>query len=140
MPFAIELTLDAEAGDAVRALWRALADAGIDSFMLRSGAAPHITLAVYDDLDIDAYVTTLGAFATAVAVHAVTFASIGVFPTTGVVFLAPVVTPELLAIHARFPPSSRRAASPRGRTTCRDAGCRIARWRWSSHPPRFPPP
>jgi len=102
MPFAVELTLDVEAGTAVRHLWHAVADAGVADFMLRSGAAPHVTLAVYDDLDVEAYVTRLGAFAAATAPQPVRFASLGVFPNSGVVFLAPLVTPALLAVHARF--------------------------------------
>jgi 2'-5' RNA ligase len=102
VPFAVELAFDAATAATVRGLWRDLATAGVDTFLFDSGAAPHLTLAVYDQLDANAFAPTLAAFAAVVAPHALTLASIGVFPTTGVVFLAPVVTPALLAVHARF--------------------------------------
>ena len=52
MPFAIELALDAESAAPVRALWRRLAEAGI-RFMAESGAEPHVSLVIWDGLDVE---------------------------------------------------------------------------------------
>ena len=52
MAFAIELALDAESAAPVRALWRRLAEAGI-RFMAESGADPHVSLVIWDGLDVE---------------------------------------------------------------------------------------
>lgn len=102
MPFAIELFLDDRSAGAVRDLWRVLAEAGLDGWQLASGATPHVTLAVYPTLDLTTAAPAVAAVAAATPPLPVAFASIGCFPTNqGVVFLAPVVTGELLAVHQR---------------------------------------
>ena len=63
MPFAIELALDEASAAPVRAVWRRLADVGI-RFMAESGADPHVSLVIWDGLDVEraaAEVTTLAA-------------------------------------------------------------------------------
>jgi 2'-5' RNA ligase len=49
MTLALTLCLDEAAGAAVRALWQALADAGLDDHALRLGYPPHLTLARFAD-------------------------------------------------------------------------------------------
>jgi 2'-5' RNA ligase len=103
MPFAIEMFLDDTGAAAVRAIWRALAEAGISDYQSTSGARPHVTLAAYAELDLSAAAPAIAAFAAAEPAPSVSFASVGCFPTDqGVVFLAPVVTRALLDLHARF--------------------------------------
>jgi 2'-5' RNA ligase len=103
MPFAIEMFLDDAGAGAVREIWRALADAGLSDFQLTSGARPHVTLAVYPELDASVAAPAIAAFAAAEPALPISFASLGCFPTDqGVVFLAPVVTRPLLDLHARF--------------------------------------
>lgn len=62
MPFAIELALDPAAGATVRRIWRELDDVGITS-MARSGAHPHISLGIWEALDLPACQAELAAFA-----------------------------------------------------------------------------
>ena len=103
MGYAIELNLDPDSARKVMGLWEALARAGIDSTMLDVGAYPHISLAVFDELDPDILADELSTFARGEQPLAVRFSSVGTFPTQeGVVFLAPVVTAELLGLHSRF--------------------------------------
>ncbi|PEU81466.1 hypothetical protein CN394_10905 [Bacillus anthracis] len=68
-----------------------------------AGVEPHITLADYNELDVQLYMEKLEGF---VAVQEnmaeVTFPSVGTFPTNGTVFLAPTVTGELLKIHHSY--------------------------------------
>lgn len=65
-----------------------------------AGVEPHITLADYNELDVNLYTKKLEEF---VAVQAnmaeVIFPSVGIFPTNGTIFLAPTITDELIRFH-----------------------------------------
>ena len=100
MPFAIELALDPAAGAAVRRIWRELEAAGITD-MARSGADPHISLGIWNALDLRACQAELAAFAREIEPIPVTLASVRTF-STGTVFLAPGADPGLVALHAGF--------------------------------------
>ncbi|PGB04681.1 2'-5' RNA ligase family protein [Bacillus toyonensis] len=68
-----------------------------------AGVEPHITLADYKGLDVNLYIEKLKEF---VAIHenmaAVTFPSVGTFPTNGTIFLAPTTTDELLRLYQSY--------------------------------------
>ncbi|MGG0302489.1 2'-5' RNA ligase family protein [Bacillus albus] len=68
-----------------------------------AGVEPHITLADYNELDVQLYTEKLEGF---VAVQEnmaeVTFPSVGIFPTNGTIFLAPTITDELLKFHQSY--------------------------------------
>src|ERR1700730_11434284 len=65
---------------------------------------PHVSLGICEDLDTVRVRSDFTAFAAATAALDFTFASLGVFlpGEEGIVFLAPVVTHELLSIHDAF--------------------------------------
>lgn len=64
---------------------------------------PHITLAVYDGLDPEPLAKTLERFSADMTTPGVTLSSIGLFPgPASVLFAAPVVSAELLALHRDF--------------------------------------
>ncbi|KMP21087.1 2'-5' RNA ligase family protein [Bacillus cereus] len=68
-----------------------------------AGVEPHITIADYNELDVHLYTEKLGEFvAIQENIDAVTFPSVGIFPTNGTVFLAPTVTDELLKLHYSY--------------------------------------
>lgn len=98
MPFAIELVLDPAAGAAVRRIWRELEAAGITA-MARAGAHPHISLGIWEALDLPAAQAELAAFAGEIEPIPVTLAGVRTF-STGAVFLAPEAAPGLAALHA----------------------------------------
>jgi 2'-5' RNA ligase len=102
MPFAIELFFDTATDEAVRRVWSALAEQRIAPYLHESANRPHISLAVYEWLDVAGCARTLEAFAAQTPAFPVILASFGVFPTNPapVVFAAPVVTSHLLALHA----------------------------------------
>ena len=103
MGYAVELNLSRDSAARVVKVWESLARAGISSVMLDVSAQPHISLAVLDDLNPETLRADLSRFAEDTASLPVDLASAGTFPTAeGVVFLAPVVTQELLAVHGRF--------------------------------------
>ena len=68
-----------------------------------AGVEPHITIADYNELDVNLYIEKLKEF---VAIQenmtAVTFPSVGTFPTNGTIFLAPTITDELLRLHHSY--------------------------------------
>ena len=101
MPYAITLGLDAEAASLVVAMWRQLAARGLSDDAIRLGYRPHVTMAVFaDDADPDRLLAAARDRATEWRALPIKLASLGLFPgTPAVLFLAPVATTGLLAIH-----------------------------------------
>jgi 2'-5' RNA ligase len=110
MGYAVTLNLSRDSAARVVKLWEGLAREGISSVMLDVGAQPHISLAVFEDLAAgmlraapEMLRAGLSRFAEVTQPLPVDLASAGTFPTgEGVVFLAPVITQELLEAHRRF--------------------------------------
>jgi 2'-5' RNA ligase len=100
MPYALELALDDDAAAMVRALWREIAAAGAP-FMAESGANPHVSLAIWNEIDRDAMTSALARFAAETRPIDIVFPAVGTFASTGVVLLAPEVDARLLDAHAR---------------------------------------
>lgn len=100
MPFAIELFLDARSSTIVRSVWSRFAQEGLGAVLQ---GRPHVTLTACDDIDLSITQSALREFAVTYAPSPVQFGSIGTFSNgTSVVFLAPVVTARLAAVHAEF--------------------------------------
>ena len=118
MAYAVELRFDEDLAERVRALWQALEQIGVGSFGTGGSPVPHLSLAVYDDeaeVDAAAAGDLVAELAARGARSEIAFASLGVFPTEeNVLFLAPVVTPALLDLHAAY-----HAMAPRLEATCR---------------------
>lgn len=104
MGYAIELFYDDDSERAVRECWDGLGAALGKPSLSELGARPHVSLAVYDDdLDTAGFPERLLEFAQSIDPFEFRLSSVGTFPgNEGVVFLAPVVTRRLLAVHARF--------------------------------------
>lgn len=100
MPFAIEMFFDSGAESRLRALWNDIAAFG--AAPMPESARPHISLAVCDSLDPSNARALLDRFTPHWPPLAIALASVGVFPSSGVLFLAPKVTSQLLALHAAF--------------------------------------
>ncbi len=101
MPVAVELFLDDASAEAVRGVWRQIADAGISSYLASSGIRPHLTLAVGDSLDEAAVTSVLRDWAATTAPFQVRIANLGLTPAQQTsIFFAPIITTKLLALHA----------------------------------------
>lgn len=103
MGFAVELYFDPATEARLTALCTAVSQTcgGVD--LLALGVRPHISLAVMGDLEVNRLRGPLHAFAEAEPPLPVSLGAVGAFPSTeGVVYIAPVVTRELLDLHARF--------------------------------------
>lgn len=115
MPYAVELRFDEDLAQRVRALWRTLGEIGAGSFGPGGEPVPHISLAVYDDedqVDEAAASRLVAQLAARSAATEIAFAGLGVFPTEeSVLYLAPVVTPDLLDLHAAYHAMAARLAA-----------------------------
>lgn len=97
------LFLDGETESAIRKAWSVLRTRGFSSPLLRSGGKPHVTLAIWEDLDPDLVLDDLKDFARSHRVFPLTFSSVATFgPESGTVFLGPVFTPSLLIVHEQL--------------------------------------
>ena len=103
MPFAVECYFDPATEDAIRNIWRALADAKINSRMIDVGARPHISLTVADGSVSTELINQLQAFTVNRTKLQFQFGSLGIFPNDlGVLFLAPRASVELANLHLKW--------------------------------------
>jgi hypothetical protein len=103
MAFAVVLDLDPSAAAIVDWLAGTLEhSAGLPSYR-QTGLAPHMALAAYEAIDIAALAPRLDLWAATLTPPAVRLGSLGVFGgPSGTLFLAPIMGPELLALHESF--------------------------------------
>ncbi len=102
MGFAVELHIDDDNAAPILALTTAIyAQCGGEN-LATSGGQPHISLAGFDQIDLAQISARLADFAATTPAFAITLSAIGIFPNAGIVYLAPVVTQQLLTIHSRF--------------------------------------
>src|ERR1700737_1005164 len=101
MAFAVTLLFDPATSDAISARWKRLADAGLSNSMLDLGYRPHVTLAVYDELAVDAAVAALDRVFDDVGQMAVTLTGLSTFgPGSGVCYVALAPSPDMMELHA----------------------------------------
>ena len=98
MDYAVELFIKQDQAQPIRRLFQ---DSG--SVLTGLGASPHISFAVFPDVNVGRLTPVVQRLAEQTPPLTVRFSSIGMFPgKQNVVFLAPVVTPALLEAHAFF--------------------------------------
>lgn len=103
MNIAVELFFDSQSETAIRQMWIKLSTANISNFMKDMNSTPHISLAVYDCIDVTRLKIRLSEFAINHIPLSLKFSAIGMFPgDEGVLFLAPAVTEDLLAMHRNY--------------------------------------
>lgn len=103
MPYAIELDFDGASSAAIMTLTEKIfADCG-GMPLTGTGAQPHVSLAALDQIDLTQLQPLLADFAAQVTAFPLHFAAAATFPgDQGVVYLAPIVTADLLALHRTF--------------------------------------
>lgn len=104
VPFAVILDLDRHSAAALAPISEAVERADADAMTPhRSTIEPHITLAVYDHLDAAAMTMVLRHFAEGLPAVPVRLSSLSLFPAaSSVLFAAPVVSAEILALHRAY--------------------------------------
>lgn len=97
MPHSISLWFDENTEGAIRDVWRDLADKEISSKFHDGPYRPHVTLSIYEDLDVEAFSGELREYAASKPKFPITFESLGAFTgSTGALFLVPRPTLRLL--------------------------------------------
>lgn len=100
MAFAVSLLFDSATSDAISARWKRLADAGLSNSMFDLGYRPHVTLAVYDDLAMDAAVAALDQVFDKLDQIAVTLTGFSTFGVgSGVCYAALAPSQDLMRLH-----------------------------------------
>ena len=100
MQAVLQLSFDKETDALFRSLWQGIKDAGLPSPMLEKPATPHITLSFGDGVDVGSLTGALSQTLADKSSLELVFAALGTFANEkGVVFAAPVVTTNLLALH-----------------------------------------
>jgi 2'-5' RNA ligase len=104
MPIAVVLDLDATAVANVEPLWDVLEQDPELTTTRRIGAHAHLTLAVYDDLDLRRLLPRLDGFTRELQPVAIRFAGIGIFAagSRATIYLAPIADRALLDLHDGF--------------------------------------
>jgi len=103
MAFAVELYFDPDAQARVHDLYTSLASRGITSYLLDIGTTPHLSLAVFDDLEPEHLNAELRAFAASHAPLWISLETVGSFPSSdGVIYIAPSPSDALFQLHADF--------------------------------------
>lgn len=102
MPYAIEMFFDEELDATIRSVWNKLAERKLAPYLAGCGSRPHVSLAVYDDLDVPTAEDRLKSFAASLAPFSMMMWNLGIFSSPPVVFYAPQVTQGLLALHSKF--------------------------------------
>lgn len=96
MTYSIGVFFDPQTETEIRRIWRLMAENGIADYLHLSANRPHFTMTIFEDLDLDKTGEVLCKLASRATPLDVSFQSIGIFPNTNAIFLAPLVTEPLL--------------------------------------------
>ncbi|TCI29103.1 2'-5' RNA ligase family protein [Exiguobacterium sp. SL-10] len=85
----------------IREVWEGLKREGITSYAFEvSDRQPHITLASYNRLDVEAYIGLLDTHYQSKEVVHLTFSTVGTFIQSGALFLSPTISSGLRGLHS----------------------------------------
>jgi 2'-5' RNA ligase len=103
MGFAVEMYFDERTEKALRDLRKVLTDAGVRPVLDEMGDRPHISLAVFSQIEPDVLLGELEGFAGETKEMPITLSAIGAFATAeAVLFLTPAITQDLMDVHWDF--------------------------------------
>lgn len=103
MDYAILLHFDKNSEARIFDLWKEAAKCSGDPYLIDSGLRPHITLAIFEDTDIQSFCSKLEIFSKQIKKFKLNLGSIGTFASSqGVLFLSPIMTDELIEHHKGF--------------------------------------
>jgi len=103
MLYAVGLNFDVATDNLILNIWKQLAETGLADYLHTSGNHPHITLGIFEDIDVVKTKLELESFTKSLAPFPLSFQQIGIFPSPKVaVFWGPVVTKRLLELHSNL--------------------------------------
>jgi 2'-5' RNA ligase len=87
----------------IKDIWRNLRDLGISNYAYEvEDRRPHLTLASYTNLDLEAFKKKMNRVYENQRVLPVTFSSIGSFIGSGTLFFSPTITKNLMDFHLQY--------------------------------------
>jgi 2'-5' RNA ligase len=127
MAYAVSLLFNPEISEAVSACWQRLADAGLSRSMLDLGYQPHVTLAVWDELPVDAASAALDRVFEKVGQIPVTLTGLSTFGSgSGVCYATLAASPTLMRLHATMIAAVGEACRPHYQTGRWTPHCTLA--------------
>lgn len=103
MPYAVGLTFDAQSTQSIRNIMMDLWNVGYTAYMKGTRAIPHITLAIYDHIELPLFIERLQNLALQRQAFTISFSHVGVFANgKGSVFLGIPVIDDLVEFHKCF--------------------------------------
>lgn len=103
MGYAVEMYFDETTENKIKRYFKLLSDLGLSKTIYEMGTRPHISLAVYNEVDLNNLSEKLQEFLNDQKPIKLSFVSISIFPTEpSTVFLAPSLSEELLKIHRDY--------------------------------------
>ena len=112
MQAVLHIAFDEETDTFFRSLWQKVKGAGIPSPLLDRGATPHLTLSFGNEVNTKRLVPALSKILEDKPAPKLDFVSLATFSNDyGVLFFAPIVTSELLALHREVEREMSRHAS-----------------------------
>ena len=100
MTYAIEMYFDKETEDKIMNLAHMVAEANLSTKFLEWKTRPHVTMAVFNDVDEDKCIDLLKEFVKDTEVIPAYLDSVAMFNDTKVVFLNPTMTKRMYQLHA----------------------------------------
>lgn len=103
MLYAVGLNFNVETDNLILNIWNQLAETRLADYLQTSGNHPHITLGIFEDLDVEKTKVELELLTNSLAPFPLSFQQIGIFPSPKLaVFWGPVVTEKLLKLHSNL--------------------------------------
>ena len=100
MTYAIEMYFDKETEDKIMNLAQMVADASLSTKFLEWKTRPHVTMAVFNDVDENRCIDLLKDFVNGIKVIPAFLDSVAMFNDTKVIFLNPTMTKSMYLLHA----------------------------------------
>ena len=108
MSYAINMYFNQEAEETIVNLWEKLSLLNMGKCMSCANGRPHLTLAIYNDLDLGKAEGKLKALAEVTSIFQLKFIQVGIFPRNkGTIFLAPNLSDDLFHVHRHLHDSLR---------------------------------
>lgn len=103
MAFSIELHFDEKSNSIIRSMWKKLSEANISDYMDQHGGFPHISVVIFDDIDILGVEKLIEEVAEKESIFTLKMCSLGIFPSNqNVLFLSPVASETLINLHVKL--------------------------------------
>mgnify|MGYP006284593825 CR=1 FL=1 len=103
MPYGVTMFADHDTEQVIWDIWYRLKEYGITTFMLDNKVRPHITMAIYDEIDTDRFLEDFMVFVKDSSPVPLILSSVGTFlKSSGTVIVEPALTPRLMSMYSDF--------------------------------------